>query len=378
MASILTTIGHGFLFIISTVIFWLIFPFVYVLAIPLYLYRILVKYLARVLHPEWIGIMNLRDVFVSERMEGKKGLSSVVTMATIQRGDPDMDFIRKCFMEKVMLQPCKKSGSEEELLPYTKFTYYYDYWCGFPFWKEEENFSLESHIRVWEETGETETTEEDFVAKMGPLTTRPFAKGMSPWEMLIIPNYIASVTPPDPQFIEDFVGNNNNNNDEKSEKRFVIIFRFHHTLCDGFSMAKLFVQNFGGQPEENTPRAARKKPSVFTLMRYAVQTLLQLGYCHLKILVWDYDFNKWHIPTKELTGDWHTVMTEPLPFNLAREVSKRTGTATTTVLFGAIAGGLRRYWKSMGKTDKEIPKLMRALFPLPVSKHPLDGLVNHW
>ncbi|CAG7729399.1 unnamed protein product [Allacma fusca] len=390
MVAFLESFSKFTVFIFFTIIFWLTFPPTYVLVTPLYLYRLIVKWVARRRHPEWVGMMNVRDVFVSEDMRNPKGLTSTVSLILVLKGVPNYTELRKSFTEKVLLQPDKLGE-----LAYEKFHYYSEDWMGFPFWKHEENFSLEQHIRPCEETlGRKETTERDLMEIMGPLTTKLFMPKTSPWEMIIVENYKPATLPCKdkgkiPIYCFSNNNNNNNNNDNpddnknarpqvSEEDRFAVIFRFHHTLCDGFSVAKLIVENFSGQPKQNTPRAPREKIPFWKSVLLFMDCFIQVGIAHFKLLILDYDFNRWHVPLGKLTGKWNTFMTDPIPFELAREASRRSGVATTSVLFGAIAGGIRRFWKLNDKSGSDMPKLMRGLFALPMRGHPLDGLVNHW
>lgn len=140
---------------------------------------------------------------------------------------------------------------------------------GHAFWKKEENFVLEEHIRFCEETeahlkgqevgviseddgnnnnnednfknnnnqvdyknnvnedksSTSVVTEEDFCRIMGPISTRPFKRGMSPWEILIVRKFVPTVA----KVHGDFVPTTPVGGEDEKEK-FLFVFRVHHSL----------------------------------------------------------------------------------------------------------------------------------------------------
>lgn len=88
------------------------------------------------------------------------------------------------------------SNCVEEVDPVTKQLLhpethqYYEEWMGFLWWKWEKDWKLENHIIIWEDGQDPEkpVLEKDFMKIIAILEAKPFGKGMSPWEVVIVKN----------------------------------------------------------------------------------------------------------------------------------------------------------------------------------------------
>lgn len=67
---------------------------------------------------------------------------------------------------------------------------YYEEWMGYMWWKWEKNWQLDEHIIIWEDgrNPDKPVEEKDFMDIIAILEAKPFPKGKSPWEVVIVEN----------------------------------------------------------------------------------------------------------------------------------------------------------------------------------------------
>ncbi|OXA60603.1 uncharacterized protein LOC110843838 isoform X1 [Folsomia candida] len=258
-------------------------------------------------------------------------------------------------------------------LLYEKLTYFMKSWLGYRFWSRESNFSLHEHIRFFEDTEhllmsqpeQNVVTEEDFLKVMGNLATRPFRQGMSPWEILIVRNFV----PSKPKI---HIGEETKISEGS---RFILICRMHHSICDGYCVFKMFVNNLGGVP------VIKISPSwtetfCSTIMT-SLGTLVLSPYYQFKQTFLDADRNIWKLPPSQMTEEWLTVRSEKIPLTGLKNISKSRNVSLTALFNTGLGGGIRAFLKGTGQEDK-IPEIMRSVIPFQWKTHPLTGLVNCW
>lgn len=258
-------------FILVTVAFLVylpLVPFFIVLVSPFYLYRFFVTLLAKLFRPDIIGIVSTRDGVVGLDDVTQK-CECVLNLLFVYTGEPDINLIRYVFQKRVM-DIKNPSGSGYS---YEKFKYYYEFWLGFAFWKQEDDFRLEKHIRFCEQTESkaseqnNSTTEEDFLKILGPLSTQIFPPKMSPWEILIVKNYVPTPGKLHTDYVPNEVIMDENGND--GGKKWAILLRVHHGISDGYSLMKMVLNNWSNEPASRIPRAPiRKMNFLSTVLMY--------------------------------------------------------------------------------------------------------------
>jgi hypothetical protein len=354
-----------FLFVLYT----LLIPILLLILSPLYLYRFFVVTIAK-FKPELKSIVCTRDAVVGLDDVTKRSQCVLNTMLTY-RGEPDLEHIRNVFQQKVM-DSMDKNGNKL----YAKFTYYYESWMGYAFWKKENDFKLENHIRFCEETeeliNENAINEESLMTILGPICTKPFKKEISPWEILIVRNFIPASNKINPEFKPNTeIGGDN------EKRKFALVLRIHHALADGFSVMKMVMNNLSDEPMTKFVTVPVKEKSILEMFMLYIGIIVLSPYYHVKQFVLDVDKNFWHLKESQLTGDLFTIRSEAISVEDLKQASKRLKVSSTAVLLTTFGGGIRNFMKSSG-LDKITPQLFRGLAPMPWKNHPMDGLINHW
>jgi len=379
------------LLIVTCFILYLVLvpPFVVAIA-PLYIYRLGVICLAKAFkRGDLVKIVGPRDGVVGLDDVTQKCLCMLNVLCVVD-GTPDVPAIREHFMKNVM-DVEEESGGALGRKCYRKFKYYYESWMGYAFWKEEDNFRIERHVRLCEETEGILASQNDseggvigedaLMRVLGDLATKPFPPKMSPWELLIVRNYVPKAPVvhtdyvPAVKDIPEWMKYDEESIKKEEGKQFVIVCRSHHALCDGYSLMKLIMVNWCGGPEESVPRAPVVRRSMWNKLLIYTGIVLLSPYYHLKQFVFDVDRNKWHISRNKLSREWLTIVSEKVPTKAIKEIGALHGVSTSSVLLAGLGGALRRYLEGTGE---DIPKVMNSLAPMPWQGHPMNGLVNHW
>lgn len=301
----------------------------------------------------------------------------VFTLLLTLKGVPDINFIRQVFQKEV-LQTKNKKGQ----LSFQRLTYYFESWMGFTFWKRDENFQIEKHVREcypseFDPTFQNDSiTEEQLMHSLGSLATKPFPKYMSPWEILVIRNYRKLPSRLHKNYYPT-VSIPTVDTDSEKDIEFAMVLRMHHALGDGFSTMKLFVQNICGDYKALMPVPLEHKLSLFQKLLQTSALIFLTGYNQFSQFILNVDRSAWHLPYDKLTKQWQFAMTEKISLNTVKSISKQQGVCVTAVLISALAGGIHNFLeiKRKGLKNKEV---MRATGPMPWKNHPMDTLVNHW
>lgn len=369
--------------LIALALYCAVVPLFAAFMIPLYIYRGLIIVLQKVFHPDWACIMSSRDAIVGLD-DTTKSCHCMIVASICFRGVPDMEKIHKHFQKNVM--EAKNSQGKDW---YKKLTYYYENWMGFPFWKKETNFKLENHLRIFDynvnykkiadRNGKVEeyVEEDDLMRCFGEIETLPFAKGRSPWEIMVLKNYIPrgthqAYTVPAMTITEG--------SEDNEEKYFTLVYRVHHAIGDGFSFLKMLVCNICDEPIDSVPKAPCRKFNFCTTILNNIAILIFTPYYHFQQFFVQIDRSIWHLSSNKLTKRSHFVTTERVPLESLKMVGKAHKVPLTGVLLAGLAGGIHNFLKLTGKGHL-IPKCMRALSPMPWENHPAfngDGMVNHW
>ncbi|XP_021945263.1 uncharacterized protein LOC110843597 isoform X2 [Folsomia candida] len=336
---------------------------------PLYVYQCIVVILAKIFRSDLISIVAPRD-FCNGLDDVTKKSAYFFQVFVTYHGEPDIDHIRSTFQTKVMEEKDIKNGK----LLYEKFTYFIKPWLGYLFWSRESNFSLHEHIRLCEDTehlllSHPVVTEKDFTNVMGKLSARPLRQGMSPWEILIVRNFV----PSKPKI---HIGEETKISEGS---RFILIFRIHHAISDGSCCFKILVTNLSGVPvpEIFSPSTRTWKETFCSTILIKLTTLVLFGYYQFKQIVLDVDKNIWNLSAPQTTGEWLFVQSEKIPLIGLKQMSKSRNVSLTALFNAGLGAGIRTFLKGTGQEDK-IPETMRVLMPLPWKTHPFTGLVNCW
>lgn len=380
--------------LITFIAYCVVVPLFALCMAPVYAYRGFVILLQRLLHPDWVGIMSSRDAIVGLDDTTKK-CECMIVASVVFRGVPDVRKIQAYFHDNVM-----EARNAQGEYWYEKMTHYYENWMGFAFWKKEENFCLEKHLRPFDKNiktkvvpglnGEMEefVTEDELLRCLGEIEKLPFAKGQSPWEILILPNFIPREGDLHKPYIipqltitttEDEV-NGNVVVKSKEDKHFTLVYRVHHALGDGYSFLKMLMCNICAEPLECVPKAPTREYPLGAKILNSIAIIAFTPYYHFKQFVFEIDRSIWHLSAGKLSRQSHFVTTERIPMESLKQVGKAHKVPLTGVLLAGLAGGIHNFLKLTGKGHLT-PKYMRAFSPMPWQNHPAfngEGMVNHW
>lgn len=126
--KILSRFAHYVLILLSFICYACLIPVFIVLLHPLFIYRFIVIFLAKIIRPDLVGIVGTRDGVVGLDDLTKK-CQCVLNIMLTYRGEPDLDQICHVFQTKVMDVKYSKNGGNV----YEKFTHYYESWMGYAF-----------------------------------------------------------------------------------------------------------------------------------------------------------------------------------------------------------------------------------------------------
>jgi len=350
--------------ILATLAFTIsLIPLVIFLFVPCFIYRKLVSLLAIVLKPRLGKMLCARSALAAIDELYTQPKCTLLGVAVVE-GDVDVERLRSDFQRRVI----SAKNSKGEIM-YPEFQQYFSRWGGFLFWKWEKDFKIEDHVKVYEPSVSTEMGEMDVVNLRVQLIAKPYEKGISPWEFIVVKNY----KPFNPLMID--YDNNRKNIDSPKTPKSVLILRIHHGVTDGYSLLKLFLNTM--QSEELTlekiPQPKFQSRNVLRNILYCTWATLCVPYYVTKQLLTTRDDNYFHPSGVELKRKCFAAGTT-MSVAVVREVREKFNVTFSAVLMNAVAGGIRRYLMTNGI---EIPEKMHVTTPLPWPGHPVK-LRNFW
>ena len=329
-------------------------PLLAILSVVSVIFQLFVLTNAKIFHPDLSHIFAGGELlYAIESIYTRPKVSTVVH--SIFDGQIQLDYVRQQFEHRI-LHVCDPEGN----LLYRKLRQSWTQLCGYRFWKWEKDFSLKNHVRLYDYTEPqlaipSPCTEEDLRRVTGTLITTPYAKGQSPWEMLLIPDY---------QFV--------NTNGETCIGS-VLTLKIHHCLADGFSVFKLLYQLYN----MNFPALSAKFRQLSALQRVMRTAVMVLSFPFdvVKIMISARDDpNYWHIMDTKLSRQYVTLTSDRIPMATIKAIKNKHSVSYNTAVYAIIGGAISRFMKAAGQ---KVPKTMASYTPLPLPNHP-GGLVNHW
>ncbi len=142
---------------------------------------------------------------------------------------------RQLALDKLINKPANANGCQ---LEYPELQQYYTKRLGFLFYKWNRDFHIENHVNLYSSKDllpfpETDIVNDNKLMRIWEsMMTRPYARKQSPWEWLLIPNYVSYH---DIGEKHEIIGNS------EKEQQSIWIIRVHHGLCDGASIYKLLL-----------------------------------------------------------------------------------------------------------------------------------------
>lgn len=148
----------------------------------------------------------------------------------IVKGEPDVEKFRELFHERVIMSgghPSYKRLRQKIVSRYGRYV-----------WTDEDNFDLNRHIITYE--GNPPANEGELEELFGEITSKPFPKDISPWQVVVIPMKIDGL--------------------------FAFCTHCHHIIGDGISMVSVFSKIMDDKP-------VLLKPSEKSIKKYQSSVL---------------------------------------------------------------------------------------------------------
>ncbi|CAG7829752.1 unnamed protein product, partial [Allacma fusca] len=316
--------------------------------------------LAPLVRPDLGKMLSAKSALFATDDIYKRPLTPVIAKYMIEG---TLDIIR---VKELILNNWIKAKYENGSPRFGELTHHVSHWMGFAFWTPEKKFNIGEHVKIkGSESGFT--TETQLTVYMNELSTKPYEKYKSPWELIIVPNIVrerfADRTP-----------------------RSAVIINFHHCLTDGFGlltlMSKISSSVVGSGAESKSPEkkvlARQQKISLGGICK-GVYFLLRAPYDFISYIFVKVDptkSNSWHLPEAELEKEWTiSPATEHISSDLVKEIKNCYGVSFNAVILAAFTGSIRNVM--LCHPTKKVPDFIRVGHPFPVSPHP-GKLRNVW
>ncbi|CAG7713153.1 unnamed protein product [Allacma fusca] len=268
---------------------------------------------------------------------------SCLVFALTEGGSFNIQVFRDLFFNRII------SFKKDQEFLYQKLQQNWTNFLGFAFWRRDPYFNLRNHIRNFDYQGEmalpSPCNQADIVKLAGQFQDLKWLGNQSPWEILLIPDYLSS----------------------KLEKHSVVIFRLHHILLDGYSFISLIRQLF--QLPCEIPKC--KLISDAQLSKFECLALpLQIFYEIADYSVEIFSLRRFNFNCRE--GSSVCAVTEPMSIEFIKFIKNKFGVSFSTVIHAALAGAIQKALKDI---NEDVPESLNFAFPIPKANHP-DGLIN--
>ena len=204
---------------------------------------------------------------------------------------------------------------------------------GRQFWKKEENYSFEKHLCIYEKPVRNLN---ELYAFKEELFIKEIPQELAQWEL---------------HFVEKY-------EDDKS----VLIFKSHHSLCDGLALISLIVSS--SDPREAKEHYVRfNRKSFLVQVSYYIKSIFAFPYFALIVFTRNEPVTPIH--GNPLSGKKSVAVSADVPISQLKLYCKKQGISINTCILSMVSGGVQRYLASQKCSVKEltvvIPFSMRML-----------------
>lgn len=351
--------------VLFSIPFTALFPFLLLfVCLPVKLYSRLIAYLGRVIDPlkgsivTGMAACQLRDI---DQVYEKPQSAEVVCLR--MKGKCEVDKFIDTFNNRVIIK--LRQDKPYPILQYPELQQKFEKFFGYAFLRKDIAFNVRNHFSVYNETAPgTPVTRNDLMKIWEKLMTKPFAKGRSAWEFVVVENYI-----PDEDELETWNNSKDPNIAKAEEKYWVAFLRMHHGLADGFSVQKILSYLVD---EPFTPKFPSKMTSYHKFLLN-----LRTAFLGPYDIIWRWyrgreSFHALHLPASKQKGEYFVVESKMFPISRVKSIKAKFGIPFTSVLISVISGALRKYFLKYGAT---IPEYLSAGIPLATAEHS-DRIIN--
>lgn len=268
---ILQRIKNKFVLFLATILFvLLIIPTTTFIILPCLIYRQLLLIYAKWCKPSLGKLLCARSALAALDDIHTAPKCTLLGVAVVA-GDIDVRQLQQDVMRRIV--NAKDSNGHKM---YPELQQYFSQWGGYLFFKNVKDFRIENHVSVVEKSETKEMSELDLINLRVELISKPYKKGQSPWEFVVLRNY----HPKFPLMID--VDNNcadYTKHDSKTKKS-VLIMRIHHGIADGYSLLKLWLNSMQSENMtlEQIPQPTFHQRSCFKTLMYNTWALLCVPY----------------------------------------------------------------------------------------------------
>ncbi|XP_021958758.2 uncharacterized protein LOC110854604 [Folsomia candida] len=337
---------EAYLCLIGVIVIPVVLIMVVLIFTPTLIWRPIAKILRPIFRPDLAGMLScMSSVFAQVDNEVCPVKAMNVLEITV-KGHLDLDeFIKH--IHKTWIS-CRDDHTQN--FRYPELQQYPVNWAGYKFWKWEENFSLQNHIRLATCGGD--------LTQMGlDLLCGSFPEGTSPWDLTIVPGPIL----------------------QGEEAVTTIFMRMHHLLGDGFMVHFLLQRMWGDEnPMPLFCPAVKGEKSFWNNAKASIvfpfkAALLFGELAHSAAKQW-----RWKVLERQKGLTWSLARGQSISTRTIFRIKKHFQVSFSAVLYSLVAGGLRRFMDSELKKGMKIPDVIQTVTPvLPGGKHP-DRMGNQF
>jgi len=173
--------------LILTILIFISSPVILSSILPFVIYRTFVKYCAKVFRKDLGNILSPRSsTFAADRITESPKVN--IVCALILEGELDLKKLQSDFTTHVINNAPKDGKGVNRR--YQRLFQYIVNWGGYYFWKDDNSFDLNNHIKSL--PSEAQHTEKDLIALQQLYLGRKWAHKRPLWEFVLVPNYIPS------------------------------------------------------------------------------------------------------------------------------------------------------------------------------------------
>jgi hypothetical protein len=307
--------------LVLSVIGALLLPFILIPLLPFFLYRFIISFLYPLFSRKILKILPPSTSIYATQDAGIHVKSNILIQVTFQE-----QMTYEEILEAVSKRIIEAVDARGRIL-YPEFTHKVIPWGGYYFWKKERNFQIRDHIEAIS-AGDLESGfKESFLNElMNP--------EQSPWKMILV------------EGARNVSGGG------------VLLFKYHHTLGDGYSILNLLMGCADPGPSplgRRTSRLSWWKVPIFPIL--ALYDLFQAG--------GEVVTSPWDKPITERSSVRIYTKEKYVRKEILTQGSRDTNTSFTATLFGVIGTAIGKFLEEDKK--EKLPKYFNSVVPYPGS-----------
>lgn len=335
--------------------------FLLAVALPLRVYSKAVATLATLLDPDISKVLTGLTAGQGRDFDMIYKKPATVEVVCIRmRGTLDFPLLMTEFERRIVLKLDRSKTFPT--LHYPELQQYFTVFLGYLCLKKDPKFDTRNHVKFYNEGfREKPVTREGLRRIWEGMMTKPFGKNRSPWELLVIDNYI-----PDENELETWSKNNRiriGGDGGSGDHYWIAMFRMHHALGDGFSIQQLL--GFMTDQQYTPVMPVRMTPFQKLVLNARALFLGPYDMMVKMLETWE-GFHALHRPYKEHSGDYYVIESKLFTTERVKQLKRKFGVPFTVILVSLISGGFRKF---LIKHGKPLPEKMGAAVPIATVDH---------